>query len=674
MANCRRTTSKAKVAVTQPPSLPSDPYILPIPAHPVIMEYAGVTWPVAHDPQARSLTLPISNTLHLPIETQTVQISASIVMSDQRVTSLTTEGRPGEAPHTRRPLQQSLAEGPTSARTLRRNPPPTQGIFATPENDAFYKLYSYSNLDSTQQDIRLIHVFKDEHCNPSKTKPILLQGIKFNVFANLNHALENTLAAWKSNYGGKCILWVDQICINQKRDAERSHQVGFMRDIYSYSLGTFISLSTADKDNTVPNGLSWLKELEEAHQSCWWANKDRFPKFDKSGPPYSITEHIVRQNLSDPTFMKGWASFYDLVQSPWWRRAWIHQEFICSFDVIFMYHDSTISYEDTSFLLFFCQVLQDLQIDNYLFRFIARTREKTGVTRGEGERLMEVCKRNKCAIDSLKAIQLLLNSRKTWRGDEDLKKILVGARHCRSSDPRDRVFAFLGLAHPGYGIKPNYSKSNTLDATLIHTAKKILEFDLHLEMLAFAIRVTKRRARTLPSWVPDWASTKILDDGNFAPLQGSDEDFRYDAIRLSAIHVSIRGNYAVLSVQGLQIDTLDQHLQRGSPPFYDWEFATAQGHSVRCRSVAQQGDELWMIMGSKWPLILRRCDRGYMVRDEKRLRKSAHHRPVLNQVSGTSQNPYLTPSTQCAAQLSRFCNSLHQQPTTEMDHNISTTA
>ncbi|WAO96605.1 HET domain-containing protein [Fusarium falciforme] len=486
-------------------------------------------------------------------------------MSDQRVTSLDTDGGLGETSRDRRPLQPLLAKGSASVKKLSSNPPPSQGIFATPENESFYKLYSYSDLESTEQDIRLIHVFKDEHCDliqceflpqsslreasgsyhtlsycagdPLKAEPVLLQGIKFNAFANLQHALEQTLSLWKHKYPQEeCVLWVDQICINQRNDAERSHQVGLMRDIYTNCRGTFISLSTADSYETGSNGMDWLRELAEAYQlpGTFQARRDKF-------------WCILQENISNYNFFEGWYSFYELFQCPWWRRAWIHQEFICSPSATFMYHGSTIFSTHTSFLLLLCRTLSAFGIIGFLVLEAERSK-KTRVPKIDRDLVLEICARNERARDSLEAVQLLLDSKETWRGDEDLKKVLAGSRHCRSSDPRDRIFAFLGLAHPGYGIETDYRKSNTLRATIIHTAKKILEFDQHLEMLAFAVRTIIVRPGVLPSWVPDWASTMILEDGHFARLPGQDKQFQHDAIGSSVIHPSTDANNVFLRV------------------------------------------------------------------------------------------------------------------------------
>ncbi|KAF5639413.1 heterokaryon incompatibility 6 OR allele [Fusarium tjaetaba] len=99
---------------------------------------------------------------------------------------------------------------------------PVREIFATPANEHFLEQYSYQDLDHSEHEIRLVHVFKKTgddliHANllpPQKltnisgkyhtisycagsarnTRAIVLQGTKFNVFANLDCAFRETLA------------------------------------------------------------------------------------------------------------------------------------------------------------------------------------------------------------------------------------------------------------------------------------------------------------------------------------------------------------------------------------------------------------------------------------------------------------------------------------------------
>ncbi|ERF68993.1 hypothetical protein EPUS_06680 [Endocarpon pusillum Z07020] len=85
---------------------------------------------------------------------------------------------------------------------------------------------------------------------PTDTAVILVDGLPFNAFANLEHAIRRTQRSWTSRYPKKeLLLWADQICINQRNDVEKTRQVQIMRDIYQRCNETFICLSTPGCEN-----------------------------------------------------------------------------------------------------------------------------------------------------------------------------------------------------------------------------------------------------------------------------------------------------------------------------------------------------------------------------------------------------------------------------------------
>jgi hypothetical protein len=55
----------------------------------------------------------------------------------------------------------------------------------------------------------------------------------------------------------------------------------------------------------------------------------------------------------------------------------------------------------------------------------------------------------------------MLEQHQSWENEEqiELRPLLTHARNCKSSDPRDRIYAFLGLANPEYNIIPSYKPS-----------------------------------------------------------------------------------------------------------------------------------------------------------------------------------------------------------------------
>jgi hypothetical protein len=75
------------------------------------------------------------------------------------------------------------------------------------------------------------------------TRPISIDGITFNAFANTAAALDKTIRCWNARFPGQTLtLWTDQICINQSDPQEKSYQVNFMREIYKRADRVFVSM------------------------------------------------------------------------------------------------------------------------------------------------------------------------------------------------------------------------------------------------------------------------------------------------------------------------------------------------------------------------------------------------------------------------------------------------
>lgn len=86
------------------------------------------------------------------------------------------------------------------------------------------------------------------------------------------------------------------------------------------------------------------------------------------------------------------------------------------------------------------------------------------------------------------------------------------ALHCSraqaSTDPRDRVYAMLGLTDSAYDIKPNYQISNTVTDVFTDTTRAIIEHDESLDVLLDSQEVGRNMKLALPSWVPDFSTSQ----------------------------------------------------------------------------------------------------------------------------------------------------------------------
>lgn len=117
------------------------------------------------------------------------------------------------------------------------------------------------------------------------------------------------------------------------------------------------------------------------------------------------------------------------------------------------------------------------------------------------------------SIDKLLALCSQLNdeppSALKWlpasQPEQDLLSILQRSRNCSSTDPRDKVFAVLGLAsaHLQRGFPIDYSQ--TIDEVYARLATYMIHTQGNLRVLQFVGReVPASLKRIAPSWVPQW--------------------------------------------------------------------------------------------------------------------------------------------------------------------------
>ncbi|KAF5645928.1 heterokaryon incompatibility 6 OR allele [Fusarium tjaetaba] len=518
--------------------------------------------------------------------------------------------------------------------------PPGHDIFCTPENSEFLSQVEYKDLNPSAREIRLLKILPNSgsrfiECEllPSvrladvhkqylalsycagdvrNTKPILVNGARCNVFANLHHALNTVRYYWKTHtYHRDLFLWVDQICINQANLAERSHQVGFMRAIYESAKETLICLSVAD---TIGDGMRWLVELEQILVNRLIIG-DTVPSEFRLTPshPFVLTHQFrteLQGRLEDDEFADGWIKFCDVLNSPWWGRAWVFQEFMVSYRATFLHGLHSMAYPDMLRLI--CDVcLATLEI---LFE-----RHRTRGTRVRKKLKRAQATRAKIAHSITKVLSVLL-AKKEWFQSFDLKRLLVYTQNCQSSDERDRIYSMIGLAHPGYALTPDYSSQNKIENLLVQTTKRIITFEDSLDVLSYLSRgdpSSSGQGELLPSWVVDW--TKVQN--TLEPMlyrtnmdwDGSKFVAHYiksgcaDASFVQVPHPV----YSELGTTALQVWAvfLDSKLMIGRHEI----FAGKNGFLFRARFPVQHDDELWVLCGSSEPFLLRRCSGGYRI-------------------------------------------------------------
>ncbi|KAF5715388.1 heterokaryon incompatibility 6 OR allele [Fusarium mundagurra] len=532
------------------------------------------------------------------------------------------------------------------------NEPPGHDIFCTPENSEFLSNVHYRDLNTSDREIRLLKILPNSgsrfiecellpsvkladvhkqylalsYCagDARNTKPIIVNGARCNVFANLHHALKTVRHYWKTHtYHRDLFLWVDQICINQANLAERSHQVGFMRAIYESASETLICLSVAE---TRGDGMRWLLELERfigARLILRAMFPSEFGPRSRGSASSFQFRHKMQRCLSQPEFVDGWIEFCKVLSSPWWGRAWVFQEFIVSSRATFLYGQHSVEYEGMM------RLMPELCLSTLgvLFEPI-----KTRGT-GTGKKLKRAkLTRTQVSRSISKALSVLL-AKNEWYRDYDLKKLLVYTQNSQSSDERDRIYSMVGLANPGYAIIPDYSSENGLDRLLVETTRRIITFEDSLEVLSYLSRDNPPSTgcrKLLPSWVVDWTTVHSLPSWvvDLAEIRHLPEATQYRAEIDSGSGKSnanyIKAGYADASFVQLQHpvypDMKTTALQVWAV-FLDSDFTSDDQKiylnkavfAFEAKFAVKRDDELWILCGSSEPFLLRRCSGGYRV-------------------------------------------------------------
>ena len=264
---------------------------------------------------------------------------------------------------------------------------------------------------------------------------IHLNGRPFHVRDNLYHFLRRWIT--KPKYCDK-FLWVDQLSNDQSSNGERSHQVGFMDQIYRSAHQTVLWLGADD-------GLDSCRDLVTFIPQAW---------LELDGIQSSM-DRIEAQILSRHGSSRHAKQFASTVaKSPWWwlwlsgleywTRLWVIQEIFLSSDIDVWLGSYSISWTS------FCTGVSALEMHSYEFRNskrcgFLRWLEARRSSRLKWEKGFDICY-NEAADDRYAAEMSLPNC------------LLATSSHL-CENPLDTVFALGALVPAGEMVEIDYNMS-----------------------------------------------------------------------------------------------------------------------------------------------------------------------------------------------------------------------
>ncbi|CZT24291.1 uncharacterized protein RCC_10012 [Ramularia collo-cygni] len=260
------------------------------------------------------------------------------------------------------------------------------------------------------------------------------------------------------------LVWIDALCIDQHNVVERNHQIALMRQIYTTAFRTII----------------WIGDLQgPARRNCSraFADDDDTDLTLCVHPGLAETEHEnavedLRRDLEQLQERNAGNGRADV----WWRRLWTVQEF----------HFSTRS--------------PSVYIGPHAVKWI-----------------------HFCALfDTFprfsNPIGPFLKLQKDVPSSLSELIIMTGPFHC--SDPRDRVFALLGMAqHAGKVLAPDYRRSviRVIEDACMYLIQESATLDVLLdERTTRSIWGREQLHGIVPTWIPDLTcllgASVMLDD------------------------------------------------------------------------------------------------------------------------------------------------------------------
>lgn len=296
------------------------------------------------------------------------------------------------------------------------------------------------------------------------------------------------------------VLWVDAICINQSDVQEKNTQVPLMRDIYTRAMHTLCYVGPKTRKETrqlyaMLNDLAQeAKTLQAGKQTAAHDDAETVPAFISHVPITPTRGSMATKYLGDATIVA-------LANCQWWHRAWTVQELMLSKSPIMMTGRYAISWDDLRAAVDHGFNLQIWAPVHYGFIMDEVIVPYLSVRALDNQRRQ---RNQKGQVDS---------------STRDLLNILMQCRHRDSQNPRDKIYAFLGLlrnSQVAEGADSNHISSQLsidvdYDLPIVHIYRLVSQvFIEKLQNLDILGVCPVSKIRGKPSWVTDWSVTKHL--------------------------------------------------------------------------------------------------------------------------------------------------------------------
>ena len=189
----------------------------------------------------------------------------------------------------------------------------------------------------------------------------------------------------------------------------------------------------------------------------------------KPGTRLLYLRDTVFADFDDEDFQRDWTSFGNVLSSSWWTRGWVNQEILVAKHILVQFGDHTLDWDTVA-----SAALVVYHVVGGFFTHL--TMRETYVVGNQAERALLLGFSSKFA-------RFIINGREDWRKhhQKNIIELLCHAQDCSVTDIRDRIYAFVGLADPGYSVVADYK----IDMICVIRAvcKRIILYEGRLDVL-----------------------------------------------------------------------------------------------------------------------------------------------------------------------------------------------
>jgi hypothetical protein len=343
-------------------------------------------------------------------------------------------------------------------------------------------------------------------------------------------------------------FWIDAVCINQQDMTERSSHVKDMAQVYS--LASLVLIWLGDGDGESEKAIDLMKFIGQLSQESLDTIK-----------PGNLEQEDVAAMLGQYSKISYWRSLATLFQRRYFSRTWIIQEVILASKATVYCSSHSV---EADLLDKASKFLSTTAWTRWL-----RSQEATQDPEAGDMKLyhgtpnmLQIVKRSTAVPDKT-----------------TLLYTVIRARLFLAMDPRDKVYALLGLAGEAAREKPRYAPiygDRTVVKTFTDAAIQMLEDSDDLLLVAHAEGEKFRNIPSLPSWVPDWSCPRYTGLG----VTGYRRFSAAGSLQRS-LSIIEDGERPALKLEGIQMDGIHlrgeskhQILSESAAPLWEELFAT----------------------------------------------------------------------------------------------------